>query len=202
MYEMFVGPPELDAEWDDRGIDGVNRFLRRFWNLAEESLEKDIKATGDMIRTRHQLVHDVTTRLEGFSLNTVISAFMEYNNKLLDLAKEAGGVDRETVLTFARLLAPFAPHIAEEVWEMGGNSGSVFASGWPEYDTEAMKEDTIEIPVQVNGKIRAVVKAPADVSKDEALRLGKEAIADRLSGDIVKEIYVPGKIINIVVKGG
>ena len=199
---MFVGPPELDAEWDDRGIDGVNRFLRRFWNLAEESLEKDIKATGDMIRTRHQLVHDVTTRLEGFSLNTVISAFMEYNNKLLDLAKEAGGVDRETVLTFARLLAPFAPHIAEEVWEMGGNSGSVFASGWPEYDTEAMKEDTIEIPVQVNGKIRAVVKAPADVSKDEALRLGKEAIADRLSGDIVKEIYVPGKIINIVVKGG
>lgn len=90
MYELFVGPPELDAEWDDRGIDGVNRFLKRVWNLVMDSKDADITATKEMIKERHKLVYDVTTRLESFSLNTVISAFMEHNNKLLEIAKKEG----------------------------------------------------------------------------------------------------------------
>ena len=200
MYELFVGPPELDAEWDDRGIDGVNRFLKRFWNLALDSLEAGAAETPEMVKLRHRLVHDVTQRLESFSLNTVISAFMEYNNKLIDLAKKTGGIDRETIETFTRLLAPFAPHVAEELWERYGHTETIFHEKWPEHDEEAMKDDTVEIPVQINGKTRAVVNVARDIAKEEAIAAGKEAVKEKLTGNIVKEIYVPGKIINIVMK--
>ena len=121
MYELFVGPPELDAEWDDRGIDGVNRFLKRLWNLLLDSLENPTEATKEMIKQRHKMVADITSRLESFSLNTVISGFMEYNNKFIDIAKKAGGIDKETLETIAVLLSPFAPHFAEEMWERLGH---------------------------------------------------------------------------------
>ena len=200
MYELFVGPPELDAEWDDRGIDGVYRFLNRVWNLVMDSKDKDITATKEMIKIRNKMVYDITTRLESFSLNTVISGFMEYNNKLIDIAKKAGGIDKETLSTLAVLLAPFAPHIAEELWQQLGHEGTVFNAGWPTYDEAAMKDDEIEVAVQINGKTRAVVTVPADVTKDDAIAAGKAAVADKLTGTIVKEIYVPGRIINIVQK--
>ena len=185
MYELFVGPPELDAEWDDRGIDGVYRFLKKLWNLLMDSKDKDIKPTKEMIKVRHKLVYDITTRLESFSLNTVISAFMEHTNTLVAIAKKEGGVDRDTLDTLAVLLAPFAPHMAEEIWEELGNKESVFRAGWPKYDTEAMKDDEIEIPVQINGKTRAVIKISAETTKEEAIAAGKEAIADKLTGNIV-----------------
>lgn len=200
MYELFVGPPELDAEWDDRGIDGVNRFLKRVWNLVMDSKDADITATKEMIKERHKLVYDVTTRLESFSLNTVISAFMEHNNKLLEIAKKEGGIDKETLSTMAVLLSPFAPHVAEELWEELGHTESVFKAGWPKYDENAMKDDEIKVPVQINGKTKAVIEISADASKEEALAAGKEAIADKLTGNVIKEIYVPKKIINIVMK--
>ena len=200
MYELFVGPPELDAEWDDRGIEGVSRFLNRFWNLVQDSKDKEIEQTREMIRLRHKLVYDIEQRFNQFSLNTVISGFMEYNNKLIDLAKKEGGIDKETLRTFTILLAPFAPHIGEELWQELGGTDSVFHSQWPECDEEAMKEDEIEIAVQINGKTKAVVCVAADIDKDSAIAAGKEAIADKLTGTIVKEIYVPGKIINIVQK--
>jgi leucyl-tRNA synthetase len=200
LYEMFVGPPELDAEWDDRGIEGVNRFLRRFWTLALDSIDAKVKATPEMIKIRHQLTHDVTERIESFSLNTAVAAFMEYNNKLIAIAKKEGGVDIETIETFTQLLAPFAPHVAEEIWQRCGNSDSVFHSAWPKFSEEAMKEDIIKLPVQINGKTRAFIEVPSDISKEDALAKAKEAAANRLTGTIVKEIYVPGKIINIVQK--
>jgi len=200
MYELFVGPPELDAEWDDRGIDGVYRFLNRVWNLVMDSKDADVKETKEMIKIRNKMVYDITTRLESFSLNTVISGFMEYNNKLIDIAKKEGGIDKETLSTFAVLLAPFAPHMAEELWQQLGHEGTVFNAGWPTYDEDAMKDDEIEVAVQINGKTRAVVTVPADVSKEDAIKAGKEAVADKLTGTIVKEIYVPGRIINIVQK--
>jgi leucyl-tRNA synthetase len=201
LYEMFVGPPELDSEWDERGIDGVYRFITKFWKLAVDSIEKDVPATKEMIKTRHQMIHTITRRLEDFSLNTVVSGFMEYNNKLNDIAKKEGGVDKETIETFVTLLAPFAPHIAEELWEKLGKSGSVFENNkWPEADEELMKDDEIQVPVQINGKTKVVINVPADISKDDAIAQGKEAIADKLTGNIVKEIYVPGRIINIVMK--
>ena len=200
LYELFVGPPELDAEWDDRGIEGVSRFLNRFWNLVMDSRDKDIQPTKEMIKLRHKLVFDIEQRFNQFSLNTVISGFMEYNNKLMELAKKEGGIDKETLKTFVTLLAPFAPHIGEELWSQLGGTDSVFHSQWPECDEEAMKDDEIEIAVQVNGKTRAVISVPADITKDDVIAQGREAVKDKLTGTIVKEIYVPGRIVNIVQK--
>ena len=137
--------------------------------------------------------------MKNFSLNTVVSAFMEFNNKFQELSKN-GGVDKETLCTYVRLLAPFAPHMAEELWEELGNSNSVFEAGWPEFDEKLMEEDTIELPVQVNGKTKAVVTLPKNVSKNEAIAAGHSAVDSKITGNIVKEIFVPGRIINFVVK--
>ena len=200
LYELFVGPPELDAEWDDRGIDGVYRFLNRFYNLVEESKDKNINPTKEMIRVRHNLIHDIQLRFDSFNLNTVVSGFMEYNNSLLDLAKKEGGVDLETLRTFSVLLAPFAPHIAEECYHLAKGEGSVFAAGWPEYDDKAMEADEIKLPLQVNGKVKAVIEVPKDLSKEEILAKAKECLGDKLGGTLVKEVYIPGKIVNFVVK--
>lgn len=200
MYELFVGPPELDAEWDDRGIEGVYRFLNRFWNLVMDNKDKNMEASKEMIKVRHKMVHDITQRLESFSLNTVVSGFMEYNNKLIDLSKKEGGVDKETLETAVILLAPFAPHLAEELWEQLGHAETVFKNTWPDVDHGAIKDDEVEVPVQINGKTKAVISIPVDISKEEAIAAGKAAIADKLTGNIVKEIYVPKKIINLVVK--
>ncbi len=200
IYELFVGPPELDAEWDDRGIEGVNRFLKRFWGLALDSLEADVKPTDEMIKARNRVAYYVTNRLESFSLNTVISAFMEYNNKLIDIAKKEGGVDRETIETFTRLLAPFAPHVAEEIWERYGHTDSIFHAGWPTYDEKALHDDEVKIPVQINGKTKVVISVSKSISKEDAIALGREAIEDKITGNIIKEIYVPGRILNFVQK--
>ena len=199
IYELFVGPPELDSEWDDKGIEGVNRFLKRFWKLALDNKDKDIKATPELVKVRHKLVHDITNRLNSFSLNTVISGFMEYNNKLMELSKK-GGVDKETLETYIILLAPFAPHVSEELWEQFGHTDSVFHATWPEYDEEAMKDDEIEIPVQINGKTKCTIAINPDGDKDEILAKAKEALGDKVNGTIRKEIYVPGRIVNLVVK--
>ena len=199
MYELFVGPPELDAEWDDRGIDGVYRFLNKFWNLVMDNKDKNVEPTKEMIKLRHKMVHLITQRLESFSLNTVISGFMEYNNKMIEMAKN-GGIDKETLKTAVILLAPFAPHLSEELWQELGGTESVFNNTWPEHDEEAMKDDEVEVPVQINGKTKVIISIPVDISKEDAIAKGKEALGDRLSGTVVKEIYVPKKIVNIVVK--
>ena len=195
IYELFVGPPELDS----KGIEGVNRFLKRFWKLALDNKDNDVKATPELIKVRHKLVHDITNRLNSFSLNTVISGFMEYNNKLMELSKK-GGVDKETLETYIILLAPFAPHVSEELWEQFGHTDSVFHATWPEYDEEAMKDDEIEIPVQINGKTKCTIAINPDGDKDEILAKAKEALGDKVNGTIRKEIYVPGRIVNLVVK--
>ena len=200
MYELFVGPPELDAEWDDRGIDGVYRFLSRFYNLVMENKDKEITPSKELMKARHKMIHMITQRLESFSLNTVISGFMESNNNLTALAKKEGGIDKETLEAAVLLLAPFAPHMGEELWRELGHGESVFYHPWPEYSQEAMKDDEVEIPVQINGKNRTIISIPVDISKEDAIAAGKAALGDKLSGTIVKEIYVPKKIINIVVK--
>ncbi|MCI5952451.1 MAG: leucine--tRNA ligase [Anaerostipes sp.] len=199
LYELFVGPPELDSEWDERGIDGVYRFLNRFYNLVMDQKDKGIKETKELVKIRHKLVYDITTRLENFSLNTVISGFMEYNNKLNEMAKK-GGVDKATLETAVVLMAPFAPHIAEELWEELGHTESVFEAGWPSYDEDKMKDDELTIPVQVNGKTRATIVIAADEAKDQVLAKAKAAVESKITATIRKEIYVPGKIVNIVAK--
>ena len=199
LYEMFVGPPELDSEWDERGIDGVYRFLTRFWRLVCENCAKDVSETRQLLRIRHQMVYTLTERLKSFSLNTVVSGFMEYTNKLLDLSTK-GGVDHETLKVFVQLLAPFAPHISEELWQRLGEKESVFHSEWPVASEEAMKEEEVEIVVQVNGKRKATILISVEDTKDLVLVKAREALGERLTGSLVKEIYVPGKIVNFVVK--
>lgn len=201
MYELFVGPPDMDAEWDDRGIDGVRRFINRFWNLVYENADKNVSETKETVKLRNKMAADITQRLENFSLNTVVSGFMEYNNRLIELSKTEGGIDKKTLETVVTLLAPFIPHVAEELWRVLGHEESVFENNmWPEVDAAQLVEDEIEIAVQVNGRTKAVIKVAADISKEDAIAAGKEAVAGKLSGQIVKEIYVPGKIVNIVVK--
>ena len=200
MYELFIGPPELDSIWDDRGIDGVYRFLTRFYTMVTKNIENPGKETPELIKLRHKMVYDITTRLESFSLNTVVSGFMEYNNKLVDLTKK-GGVDTETLKTLVRLIAPFAPHMGEELWQQLGGTDTVFASGWPTYEEDALKDNEVTIPVQINGKTKATIDISVDDAKDAVIAKGKEAIADKLEGlNVIKEIYVPGKIVNIVAK--
>ena len=200
LYELFVGPPELDAEWDDRGIDGVYRFLNRFWNLVMDNKDKNTAETKESVKLRHKMIFEISQRFQNFSLNTVVSGFMEYNNKMIEMAKKEGGIDKATLEAAVAMLAPFAPHISEELWEALGHDTSVFAQGWPEYDADKMKDDEVEIAVQINGKTKAVLSIPADMSKEDAIAAGKELIASKIEGTIVKEIYVPKRIVNIVVK--
>ncbi len=199
LYELFVGPPELDSEWDKRGIDGVYRFVNRFWNLVMDNKDKDVAPTKELIKVRNKLIYDITTRLENFSLNTVVSGFMEYNNKLQELSKK-GGVDKETLKAFVILLAPFAPHIGEELFAELGGEGSVFHQTWPVYDEELMKDDEVEIAIQINGKTKGTLMVAVDAAKEDVLAKAKEVVKDKITGTIRKEIYVPGRIVNIVAK--
>ena len=201
MYELFVGPPEVDSEWDDSGIDGVYRYLNKTWKFVDEYKDKLIEPTKELEQLRNKMIYEISNRLEALTLNTVVSGFMEYTNKIVAKAKELGGVDKETIETIITLLAPFTPHIAEEMWELTGHSESVYRQGWPEYDESKMKEDSIEIAVQINGKVKDNIKIAVDETKENALAMAKEKLGDKLDGlNIVKEIYVPGRIVNIVAK--
>jgi len=201
MYELFIAPPELDTEWDDSGIDGVFRYLNKLWRLVYENRETKFKTTPEMETLHHRTIHEITQRLDSLSLNTVISGFMEYTNKIGDLAREQGGVAKPVLEMLVTLLAPFAPHIAEELWEQLGHKSSVFNQPWPVCDKDKMKENVVEIGLQINGKFRDNIQISADASKEEALAAAKEKLKTRLDGvTIVKEIYVPQRIVNIVVK--
>lgn len=200
MYELFIGPPDMDAAWDDRGIEGVYKYLNRLYNLVEKNATQDEKETKESLFIRHNLIKVITERFEKFSLNTVVSGFMEYTNALIELDKKQGYIDKETLKTIAVLIAPFAPHIAEEFYHMLGGNGTVFAARWPKFDEAHAKADTIKIPIQVNGKTRGFVDVDVEASENDVISLAKETIKDKLKGDILKEIYVKGKIVNFVVK--
>ena len=199
LYELFIGPPELDSIWDDSGIDGVYRFICRFYTMVMSNKEKNAPETDELIKLRNRMIKDVTTRFESFSLNTVVSAFMEYNNRFVQLTNTTG-VDTETLKAMVIMIAPFAPHIGEELWRELGGSSSVFHQSWPVYDEALTKDDEIDIAVQVNGKVRCTIKVSEDTTKEAAIEAAKEALGDRLQGNIIKEIYVPGRIVNIVAK--
>ena len=199
LYELFIGPPELDSIWDDSGMEGIYRFLNRLWNMFMENKDKDAAETPELVKLRHKMIYDITTRLESFSLNTVVSGFMEYNNKLVALTKQ-GGVDKETLKTLTILIAPFAPHLGEEMWEQLGGTDSVFHQTWPVYEEDKMADNEKEIAVQINGKTKGVIKIAVDEAKDAVIEKAKQEISDKLTGNIIKEIYVPGRIVNIVMK--
>ncbi len=201
MYELFVGPPEVDSDWDDSGIDGVFRYLNKTWKFVDEYSNKIIPVSKKSEQLRNKMIYEITNRLNALTLNTVISGFMEFTNKMTSLAKEENGVSKEMIESLITLLAPFTPHIAEEMWEKIGHSESVFKQKWPVYDKDKMKEDTISIAIQINGKLRDNIEISPDENKDNVLSLAKAKLSSKLEGkNIVKEIYVPGRIVNIVIK--
>ncbi|MBD5283194.1 MAG: leucine--tRNA ligase [Bacteroides sp.] len=199
LYEMFLGPVEQSKPWDTNGIDGVNRFLKKLWYLFDRAdFEKNPKMSKEESKAVNKLVKKVTQDIENFSFNTSVAAFMIAVNELQALP----AVSREGMETFARVIAPFAPHIAEEFWHRLGNEGSVVDAQWPAWDESALKEDTVKYPVSFNGKMRYTIDAPTDADRAdiEALALSAEGAAKWLDGKQPKKvIVVPGKIVNVVV---
>ncbi|MEA5085505.1 MAG: leucine--tRNA ligase [Lachnospiraceae bacterium] len=201
MYELFVGPPEVDSEWDDSGIDGVYRYLNKVWKLFVAYKDKNIAPTKESDFAKNIMIKEISLRLNALTMNTVVSGFMEFTNKLTDVAKAQDGIDKSCLETLVVLLAPFTPHIAEELWRELGNKDTVFAAKWPEYDESKLAVDEIVIPLQINGKTRENITVSKSTTKEEILAKAKEILAPRIEGKtIVKEIYVPNKIVNIVVK--
>ena len=194
-YEMFIGAFDLSASWSENGVKGCRRFLERVWKLQDILTEGD-GYSSDMETKMHQTIKKVSNDFENLKYNTAIAALMTLLN---DFAKK-GSITKGEYRTFLLLLNPVAPHITEEIWNTCGYEGYVYQQTWPEYDEAKTVENTIEIAVQINGKTRGVVALPVDADKETALSKAKEVVADKLTGTIIKEIYVPKKIINIVMK--
>jgi leucyl-tRNA synthetase len=201
VYTLFIAPPEKEAAWSDEGVVGAYRFLGRVWNmgvaLAEPPTANRHPPTGTVLRKMHQTIDAVTSRIERFEFNTAISALMEFSNVLGDAPS------REPYEALLKLLHPFAPHITEELWAMLGNDEMLLTSQWPVADRALMQEDTVTIAVQVNGKLRGQVDvaAPPDEAKVFDAVFANDKIRAWVEGkDLVKKIYVPGKLVNLVVK--
>ena len=194
-YEMFIGAFDLSASWSEDGVKGCRRFLDRVWKLQDILVEGD-SYSKDMETKMHQTIKKVSSDYENLKYNTAIAAMMSLIN---DFYKK-NSINKTEFKTLITLLNPVAPHITEELWSRLGLNGKIYETSWPEFDELKTQESTIEIAVQINGKTKTTVKVDADISKEDAVAVGKEALADKLTGSIVKEIYVPGRIINIVMK--
>ena len=195
-YEMFIGAFDLSASWSEQGVKGCRRFLDRVWKLQEIVDNDDMGYSKDFETKMHQVIKKVSNDFENLKYNTAIAALMGLIN---DFFKK-GSVTKGEFKTFITLLNPVAPHITEELWEIQGFEGRLYQTAWPEYDEAKTVEDTIEIAVQINGKTKMTIAISRNEEKDLAIEKAKEALGSKLAGDIVKEIYVPGRIINIVVK--
>jgi leucyl-tRNA synthetase len=210
VYTLFIAPPEKEAEWSDEAVTGAYRFLGRVWNMGEQILarsQKEDGRSGNLVRKTHQTIDAVTRRFDRFEFNTAISGLMELSNAIGD-ALSSGEADsgalRQSYTTLLQLLHPFAPHITEELWAMFGNERFILTSSWPKADPALMIEDIITIVVQVNGKLRGQVEVPNPPEKEVVLAAirGNQKVQQWISGkEVVKEVYVPGKLVNIVVKG-
>jgi leucyl-tRNA synthetase len=205
VYTLFIAPPEKEAAWSDEGVVGAYRFLVRVWNMAEgiggqraAGGGRDIK----LVRKTHQTIAAVTRRIERFEFNTAISALMELSNAIGEALSEGADV-RDSYMILLQLLHPFAPHVTEELWEVLGEKPFILTSKWPVADPALVQEDVITIVVQVNGKLRGHVEVPNRSPEEQVLAAvrANERIQQWVSGkQIVKTIYVPGKLVNVVVR--
>ena len=198
LYLMFLGPLEAMKPWNTKGIEGIARFLRRVWSLAtDESRMTADTEDARKLRVLHQTIKKVTEDYAGLAFNTAISQMMICVKEL----SQGESVAKHSVEALVKLVAPLAPHIGEELWQILGHTGSIVEAGWPEHDERQLVVDSVKIIFQVNGKYRGDAQMPADVSKDAALSAAKsnERVQSFIEGkEIKKEIYVPGKIVNIV----
>ena len=194
-YEMFIGAFDLAASWSEDGVKGCRRFLDRVWKLQdlmtdEEGYSKDLEIK------MHQTIKKVSNDFENLKYNTAIAAMMTLLN---DFYKK-GSITRGELKTLIILLNPVAPHITEEMWQIIGCEGRVYQQTWPEFEEAKTVESSVEIAVQINGKVKGTLGIQKDDPKDQVIAKAKEVIADKLTGNIIKEIYVPGRLVNIVMK--
>jgi leucyl-tRNA synthetase len=197
-YLMFLGPYEEGGDFQDRGISGVKRFLDRLWSSTLEA-QRTGQPEPAVMRKLHKTIRKVTEDVPRLSYNTAIAAMMEYM-KVLRAAERAAHIAE--VEPLVQLVAPFAPHVAEELWERIGHKRSVFDSGWPEFDPDLAADELITIAVQVNGKTRGTIKVQPDASQDDALAaaLVEPGIARFVTREPARIVFVPGRLLNIVVR--
>jgi leucyl-tRNA synthetase len=196
MYLMFMGPFTEGGDWNDQGITGIARFVERFYLLMHSRDLVSHKAELD--RAVHKTIKKVTEDIENFQFNTAVAALMEFVN-----TANKTGIDLESQLLMVRLIAPLAPHLAEEMWEKLGQPFSIFNHSWPAYDPQLLVETRLALPVQVNGKLRGQIEVAVGESKENILALARAdaGVMRHLEGKtVVKEIYVPGKLVSLVVK--
>ena len=194
-YEMFIGAFDLSASWSEDGVKGCRRFLERIWKL-QDIMTNEEGYSSDLETKMHQTIKKVSSDYENLKYNTAIAAMMALLN---DFTKK-GSITKGEYKTLLILLNPVAPHITEELWQILGGSGYVYEQTWPEYEEAKTVENTVEIAVQINGKTKGTLAIGRDDAKEDVIAKAKESIADKLTGNIVKEIYVPGRIVNIVMK--
>ena len=194
-YEMFIGAFDLSAAWSEDGVKGCRRFLERVWKLQDILVEGD-GYSKDLEVKMHQTIKKVGNDFENLKYNTAIAAMMALINEFY----KKNAVTKGEFKSLLTLLNPVAPHITEEIWQMTGFEGRIYQAAWPAFDEAKTVESTIEIAVQINGKTKATLDIVRDEDKDAVIDRAKKTIADKLVGNIVKEIYVPGRIVNIVMK--
>ena len=196
-YEMFIGDFEKSAPWSDNGVKGCRRFLERVWKLQDSLVDGDVRPEMEVMT--HQTIKKVSNDYENLKFNTAIAQLMTYLNEVNDL----GTISKKELQIFLTLLNPVAPHITEELWSLAGFEGYLHDTTWPEYDESKTVEDSVELPVQFNGKVRFTVKVPREAGKEEVEKIVKaeEAFSEQVGDkNVVKEIYVPGRIYNVVLK--
>ncbi|MFC1784741.1 leucine--tRNA ligase [Candidatus Neomarinimicrobiota bacterium] len=199
MYEMFIGPFDQSAAWDTQGINGLDRFIRKVWRLITESNIKDIEVVEKQQYIIHNTIKLVTKQIDTLDLNTAISQLMIFVNEF----SKSDTITKSTVETLIKLLSPFAPHISEELWQYLGHTDTIAYQDWPKYKEKYLITKTVVIPIQVNGKVRDKIEIDLELAKEKILSIAKESINTARyleKKEIVKEIYVPGKIINFVVR--
>ena len=201
MYELFVGPPELDAEWNDNGIKGVHSFLKKAWHwIWMHDGQWNPSPSRAMATHRHLLIKNVTERLEGLRMNTIVSTFMEFINAVTSMTEAP---DKETIEAFLITIAPFAPHFAEELWERTGHRPSIFFQKWPKWDEAYTTADVVTVAIQINGKLRGTINVKTEAPEETVLEAARKdpAITRYLDGkEIRKKVYVKNRILNLVVR--
>ncbi|MDR1150817.1 MAG: leucine--tRNA ligase [Clostridiales bacterium] len=201
MYVLFIGPAELDCEWDNSGIDGVFRFLNRLYSFIFKFKDKLIKENDELLSWKNKFIFEITRRIEKLSLNTVVSGFMESLNSLIKISSDLNGVDKKSLETFAILIAPFAPHLAEEFWFMLNNNKSIFKNDYPKFDKKYLNNAKINIAVQVNGKFKSNLSVDFNITEFEIISMAKKILGTKISEDkVLKIISVPKKVVNFVLK--
>jgi leucyl-tRNA synthetase len=206
--ELFIGPWNQSANWSVEGMGGAHRFLQRVWTLVSEYLEEDGKSEeslDELLKPLHRTIKKVDEDLLSLSFNTAIAALMECVNDLYKIKAEHGYEAKDwkwALETLLQLLAPFAPHISEELWQQLGHEESIHLSQWPKYDEKYLVKDTVAIAIQVNGKLRGQIEVAAEASEDEVVKAAKanEKVVGYLKDQAIKKtIYVPGRLVNFVV---